>query len=90
MGQRSPDRIRAHVSAGHHTTRGPYSAVDQCAPMPPKLTAWAEGRFDREISQIQAPALDDDGSTEATCDIAFEISFFLAGPMKNLITDQSL
>lgn len=32
----------------------------------------------------------EDGSTEATCDIAFEIGFFVPAPMKNLIRDQSL
>jgi ribosome-associated toxin RatA of RatAB toxin-antitoxin module len=32
----------------------------------------------------------DDGSTEASCDIVFEIGFFVPGPMKNLIKDQSL
>ena len=32
----------------------------------------------------------EDGSTEATCDITFEIGFFVPGPMKNLIKDQSL
>jgi ribosome-associated toxin RatA of RatAB toxin-antitoxin module len=32
----------------------------------------------------------DDGSTEVTCDIVFEIGFFVPAPMKNLIKDQSL
>ncbi|MDT4907153.1 MAG: hypothetical protein QOI69_394, partial [Pseudonocardiales bacterium] len=32
----------------------------------------------------------DDGTTEVTCDIVFEIGFYVPGPMKNLIKDQSL
>jgi ribosome-associated toxin RatA of RatAB toxin-antitoxin module len=32
----------------------------------------------------------DDDTTETTCDIEFEIGFYVPGPMKNLIKDQSL
>lgn len=32
----------------------------------------------------------EDGTTQVTCDIVFEIGFFVPGPMKNLIKDQSL
>jgi uncharacterized membrane protein len=32
----------------------------------------------------------EDGATEVTVDITFEIGFFVPGPMKNLIRDQSL
>jgi uncharacterized membrane protein len=32
----------------------------------------------------------DDGSTDVSVDITFEIGFFVPGPMKNLIRDQSL
>jgi ribosome-associated toxin RatA of RatAB toxin-antitoxin module len=32
----------------------------------------------------------DDGSTDVSVDITFEVGFFVPGPMKNLIRDQSL
>jgi uncharacterized membrane protein len=35
-------------------------------------------------------ASQDDGSTQVTVDIVAEVGFFIPGPMKNLIRDQSL
>jgi uncharacterized membrane protein len=57
----------------------------------PRGFSWAQVSGDlKENTGVYTFAPRDDGSTEVTVDIVAEVGFFVPGPMKKLIRDQSL
>jgi uncharacterized membrane protein len=57
----------------------------------PNRLSWEQVSGDlKENTGVYTFAPRDDGSTEVTVDIVAEVGFFVPGPMKKLIRDQSL
>jgi uncharacterized membrane protein len=57
----------------------------------PNGFSWEQESGDlKENTGVYRFAPKDDGSTDVTVDIVAEVGFFVPGPMKNLIRDQSL
>jgi uncharacterized membrane protein len=57
----------------------------------PQRLSWAQVSGDlKENTGVYTFAARDDGSTDVTVDIVAEVGFFVPGPMKKLIREQSL